>query len=488
MLRTGDELPGDGLNKRAMREVPEHGVRLGSSARDELEARVRQKEAVAGLGMFALSGGELASLMNEACAVVAKTLSVEYCKVLELLPEGDKLLLRAGVGWKEGYVGRATVGTNLQSQAGYTLISDGPIVVETLKEEIRFRGAPLLHEHGVVSGVTVAIRLEDRFFGVLGTHTKCHRLFAAHEVLFLQDVADVLSAAIERRLEDEGTRRIIAEQSERAEAAERRFEFLAEANALLYASSLDYGMALENAARLAVPTIADWCFVDVLEPGGELRRAVVSRAGSGREDLAEGLKRKYPLDPKLAHGTPWVIKTGKPELIPEVDDEVLKSISRDAEHLSILRRLNPKSYMCVPLRVRRQPAGAIGFVSAESGRRYGEGDLALAEGLAHCTALAIDNALNHVPETEMAREIIRLAGQYRMVVSSKGEDAPDLTRRQQEVLGLMAEGKPAREISRKLHLSEATVRNHVRSIKQALGARSQLEAIAQARKLGVLPR
>ena len=52
----------------------------------------------------------------------------------------------------------------------------------------------------------------------------------------------------------------------------------------------------------------------------------------------------------------------------------------------------------------------------------------------------------------------------------------------------MAEGKPAREISRKLHLSEATVRNHVRSIKHALGARSQLEAIAQARKLGVLPR
>ena len=400
--------------------MPEHGARAGSSAKDELEARVRQKEAVAGLGMSALSGGELASLMDEACAVVAKALSVEYCKVLELLPEGDRLLLRAGVGWKEGYVGRATVGTNLQSQAGYTLISDGPIVVENLKEEIRFKGAPLLHDHGVVSGVTVAIRLEDRFFGVLGTHTRRHRLFAAHEVLFLQDVADIVGAGIERRLEEEDSQRTIVKQSERAEAAERRFEFLAEANALLYASSLDYGMVLENAARLAVPTVADWCFVDVLEPGGELRRAVVSRAASGREELAEGLKRKYPLDPKLAHGTPWVIKTGKPELIPEVDDEVLRSIARDAEHLSILRRLDPNSYMCVPLQVRRRTAGAIGFVSAESGRRYGKEDLALAEGLAHCAALAIDNALNHVPEAVLARELVRLAGQDRTVISSRG--------------------------------------------------------------------
>ena len=487
-LRAGDGLYGDGLGSRVMREVPEHSARPNSSARDELEARVRQKEAVAGLGMSALSGGELASLMDEACAVVAKTLSIEYCKVLELLPEGDKLLLRAGVGWQEGYVGRATVGTNLQSQAGYTLISDGPIVVENLKEEIRFKGAPLLHDHGVVSGVTVAIRIENRFFGVLGAHTRRHRLFAAHEVLFLQDVADVLGAAIERRLEEEDSRKTIAEQSDRAEAAERRFEFLAGANALLSASSLDYGMTLENAARLAVPTIADWCFVDVLEPGGELRRAVVSSANSGREELAGGLKRQYPLDPKLPHGPPWVLKTGKPALIPKVDDEVLSSIACDAEHLSILRRLGPNSYMCVPLRVRQRVTGAIGFVSAESGRHYSKEDLALAEGLAHCAALAIDNALNHLPEAALARELVRLAGQDKTVVSSKGEEAPDLTRRQQEVLSLMAEGKPAREISRKLHLSEATVRNHVRSIKQALGARSQLEAIAQARKLGVLPR
>jgi GAF domain-containing protein/DNA-binding CsgD family transcriptional regulator len=458
--------------------------------REGLEARVRQKEAVAGLGLRALAGDELAPLMDEAVEVVALVLCVDYAKVLELLPDGDRLLLRAGVGWKKGYVGRATVGTNLESQAGYTLISDGPIVVEDLGEEIRFKGAPLLHDHGVTSGVTVAIRLGERFFGVLGAHTREKRAFAGHEVLFLRDVADVLGAAVERKQEEEGKRLAAVEQSERAGAAERRFEFLAEANALLSASSLDYATTLRNAARLAVPTVADWCFVDVVEggAGGSLRRASVGYSDPGGEELAEELKHRYPLDPGLAHGTPKVLRTGRSELIPEVDDGVLRSIVRDAGRLEVLRRLRPRSYMCVPLRVRGRLLGAMGFI--ETDRRYGEDDLALAEGLAHCVALAIDSAQSHLPEAAMAREIVRLAKGERGAagVPVPDHDAPDLTRRQAEVLGLMADGMPAREIGRKLHLSEATVRNHIRAIKQAFGARSQLEAIAQARKTGVLPR
>ncbi|QIN78394.1 GAF domain-containing protein [Rubrobacter marinus] len=440
------------------------------------------------MGIFALSGPELQVLLDEACALVARTLSVEYAKVLELLPDGERLLLRSGVGWMDGYVGRATVGTNLESQAGYTLISEGPVVVENLREEVRFKGAPLLHDHRVTSGVTVAILLEDRHFGVLSAHTSRKRAFADHEILFLQDVADVLGAAIERKLGEDDSRKKVTEQSERAEAAERRFEFLAGANALLSASShLDYAAVLDTTARLAVPAVADWCFVDVLESGGRIHRAVVGTSGSGDAKLAEGLRQKYPLDPNLPHGTPRVLRTGRSELLPEIDDPVLRSIARDAEHLGVLRRLKPRSYMCVPLRGRRRPTGAIGFVSAESDRRYGPDDLALAEGLAHCAGLAIDHALNRVPEEEMAREILRLSGRGRTVVAPSA-DAPELTRRQLEVLNLMAEGMPAREISRKLHLSEATVRNHVRSVKQALGARSQLEALAQARKLGVLPR
>jgi GAF domain-containing protein len=94
-------------------------------------------------GQKALANLPLSILMNETVSLVAQTLDVEYCKVLELLPDEDALLLRAGQGWHEGLVGRATVGTGLDSQAGYTLLSNTPVIVEDLRTETRFSG-PLL--------------------------------------------------------------------------------------------------------------------------------------------------------------------------------------------------------------------------------------------------------------------------------------------------------------------------------------------------------
>lgn len=209
---------------------------VGAPAGRDLERRVRWQEAVAGLGMSALSGKALSSLMDEAVRLVAGTLCVDHAKILELLPDGDRLLVRAGVGWNEGTVGVATVGTNLESQAGYTLISDGPVICEDLHEEVRFKGAPLLHEHGIISGVTVAILIEGLHHGVLGAHTTERRAFTEVEARFLEDLAGVLGAAIEREKADGRSRTRIAERTKRAEAAEQRFEFLAEANALLSAS------------------------------------------------------------------------------------------------------------------------------------------------------------------------------------------------------------------------------------------------------------
>lgn len=110
------------------------------SAEQDLRARVSQQEGTGRLGLVALAGMSLPDLLEEAANVVAEVLPLEYGGVLELLPEGTALLLRAGVGWEEGLVGRATVGTNLQSQAGYALISSGPVVVEDLRTEHRFEG------------------------------------------------------------------------------------------------------------------------------------------------------------------------------------------------------------------------------------------------------------------------------------------------------------------------------------------------------------
>ena len=127
----------------------------------------------------------LTGLIDEAVNVVAAVLEVEYCKILELMPDGTMLLLRSGVGWREGLVGRTTVGTNLRSQAGYALISAGPVVLEDLRTENRFADAELLLEHGVVSGLSATIHVGGRAYGVLSAHTNKRRTFT-EEVLFLQ--------------------------------------------------------------------------------------------------------------------------------------------------------------------------------------------------------------------------------------------------------------------------------------------------------------
>ena len=181
------------------------------SAREQIEnrihERVRQQEAIADLGGQALVGADLSALMLAVTELVAKTLSVEFCKILELLPGEDALLLRAGVGWKEGLVGQATVSAGTNSQAGYTLLSGEPVIVEDLRTEKRFNGPPLLRDHGAVSGMSVIIGRSDRAFGVLGAHTATARSFSQDDIHFLQAVANVLSQVIEHARDLEEIRR-----------------------------------------------------------------------------------------------------------------------------------------------------------------------------------------------------------------------------------------------------------------------------------------
>ena len=174
---------------------------------DTAQLRVLQQAAVAQIGQRALSGIASSALMEEVSALVAQTLGVEFCKILELLPDGKALLLRAGIGWKNGFVGAATVNAGAESQAGYTLLSNTPVIVEDLQTESRFSGPPLLRDHGVVSGLSVIIPGRDRPFGVLGAHTVKRRVFKPDDVHFLEAVANVLSEAMERNKAEKEIRR-----------------------------------------------------------------------------------------------------------------------------------------------------------------------------------------------------------------------------------------------------------------------------------------
>jgi PAS domain S-box-containing protein len=173
--------------------------------------------------------------------------------------------------------------------------------------------------------------------------------------------------------------------------ADALLRVLAEA-ARVFASDLDVDARLAAVARLAVPTLADWCVVDVVDSGPELRRVAVAHTDPAKLAMAEDLQRRYPPEPNSDRGPLHVLQTGQPDIMAEIPDELLVVAARDAEHLELIRAVGLRSYITVPLRARGRVLGTLTFVSAESGRMYGPDDLAVAEALAEPAALVIDNA------------------------------------------------------------------------------------------------
>ena len=165
------------------------------------ENRARQQSAVAELSRRALEGRDLTSVLDDAVSLVTKVLEVEFCKILELA--GNALSLRAGIGWKEGSVGKISLPIGLGSQGGFTLLSSSPVVVEDLRTETRFKAPAFFLEHSIRSGVSVIIHGRGRPYGILGAHTRRQRSFTGDDVHFLQSIADALAAAIERRVLEE---------------------------------------------------------------------------------------------------------------------------------------------------------------------------------------------------------------------------------------------------------------------------------------------
>lgn len=176
-------------------------VANAAQATSEFKTLAKEQAAVARLGQVALSGASLSLLMKETTEIVAQVLRLKYCKVLELLPDGKALLLRAGVGWNEGCVGRSKVEARTNSQAGYTLLSRHPVVTEDLRKEKRFTAPALLSEHKIVSGISVIIlsRKRKRPFGILGAHSSRKRTFSKDDINFMRAVSNVLATAIDRK-------------------------------------------------------------------------------------------------------------------------------------------------------------------------------------------------------------------------------------------------------------------------------------------------
>lgn len=173
--------------------------------------------------------------------------------------------------------------------------------------------------------------------------------------------------------------------------ADALLHVLAEAGRVL-AMEIDVDARLQAVARLAVPSLADWCVVDLVEQGSDLRRVAVAHVDPAKLAMAEDIQRRYPPDPGARQGPYEVMRTGQSEIMSEIPDELVVAGAVDEEHLRLLREVGLRSYLCVPLVARGRALGALTFITAESGRLYGTEDLAIAEALAEPAALAIDNA------------------------------------------------------------------------------------------------
>src|ERR671910_1087889 len=236
----------------------------------------------------------------------------------------------------------------------------------------------------------------------------------------------VITTLRDRKGNLKGFSMVVHDATERKHADDV-LRFLAESSATL-ASSLDYRTTLVNVARLAVPTLADWCAVDVMEEDGTVERLAVEHSDPEKVALAYELQERFPSDPETTRGVRKVLKTGEPDMMVEIPEELLDQAAVDVEHRTIMRELGLRSYMVVPMVARGRNHGSITLVSAESGRSYEETDLSLAEELARRAALAVDNAKlyeeaqREISERRGVEEALRQSEErYRTVVKQAAE-------------------------------------------------------------------
>jgi len=334
----------------------------------QLRDRARQQAAVAELGQRALVGTNLDLLMDEAVSLVAQTLRVEYAIIQELLPDGDWLLVKAGVGWQDGVVGQATAKANTDSQAGFTLLSSGPVIVEDLAEEDRFKPSELLQMHKVVSGVSVIIHSQEKPFGVLSAHTTDLRVFTEDDIHFLQAIANVLATAIvNTRLYQETQRRakqlVVINELDRAITTSLRL------NDIFHAFT-------QHAVRLISYDLTS------ITLGENDQVRIVYRV---EKDQNENVLPVDAVLPRNGSAVGWVMTEGQPLLRHNIPEDV-----RFVEDEQLLAA-NIRSAMLVPLRVKAQMLGTWNIGSERVGA-YSPDDLAIAQSMADQLAIAIENA------------------------------------------------------------------------------------------------
>jgi signal transduction histidine kinase len=388
-------------------------VSYGRRGRDmRQEPRATEQHALEGLRFLAEAGPVLSSSLDyeTTLATVARLVVpqlADWCTV-HMAEEGGtprQLVVAhvdpAKVAWARELERRYPPDPNAPRGIPEVLRTGQAVLAPEITDDQLAAGArdpehlQILRGLGVKSYMAVPLIARGRTLGAISfVSAESGRHYGPADLALAQELARNAALAVDNARLYHDARRAVAQREVAVRLhrqAEQRVRFLAEASGVL-ASSLDYQATLDRLAQLTVPRLADWCLVDVVEDGGAICQVAVAHADPAKTRLAWELDRRYPDNPDAPEGVPKVIRTGRAELYPEITDDLLRAVARDDEHLAAVRRLGLTSGLIVPLPGRERVLGAISLGTAESGRRLGADDLALAEELARRAASALENA------------------------------------------------------------------------------------------------
>jgi signal transduction histidine kinase len=397
---------------RAVRIVDDRGdlryvVSIFRNVTEEHAAEtLRKLEQVTTTALAHFSLGELVPLL---LGRMKEVLEADTAAILLLDETGERLMMRVTVGFAEEEVSQAVPVPLGQGLAGRVAASREPWLVDDLNEIELV--SPVLRSHGIQSVIAAPLAVEKEVIGVVhaGSDEKQH--FGSADVRLLELIADRIALAINQSTLLEAER-----------VAQERLAFLGEASSLL-GSSLNYEDTLARIAEIAVPRFGDWCAVDMLADDGSIRRLATTHVDPEKVRWAWELTRRFPVDPSESTGVPLVLRSGEPQLLPEIPPELLEAATEQRPELKqVLDRLGLTSAMIVPIAARGRTLGALSFFWAETGRRYTEADLDVAVDLGRRAGVAVDNALlyREAEERAQAARVLAAVGDGVVLVDAGG--------------------------------------------------------------------
>jgi PAS domain S-box-containing protein len=388
-----DESPFSDQERNFLRDL---GDRCGLAMSNWRLQHARQRAAkaltaVQGITDATVDVLEVDALLEELLVRLRDALEVDTVRILLA---GDDMTLHGGaaLGFGADFADERPVPVG-QGVAGRIAVSRGPLVIDDLSEYDIVN--PVLARRGLTTLAGVPLRVGETLVGVLHVGCEKHHAFDEWDIEILARAGERIAAAIERN-----------RLYEREKAVRERLEFVAAINEVLVVS-LDRREIMRSVVRLSVPRLGDWCSIHVTpdDPAGSEPDVEVAHTDPAKVDLANELRRKYPVPPSSPIGVGAVLRTGQPQFFAEFPYEQLEGRLPGDERLDVLRQLQVNSVMIVPLLARGRVIGAMQFVQAESGRNYTSDDLALARSIAGRVASALDNVRLYERQRSIARTL-----------------------------------------------------------------------------------